>query len=159
MMTDNHTKDADLLFEGSLWCNMDVALRNLDQVFRQWILPAGDEDGVTVIEWYILRALYERDGQHASELARAVGRAATSFTPNLDKLQKKGYIERQPDKADRRAVKIYLTEKAQDIRQDVVDSADKIDTFVRDLFSDEEYLVFQRMLLLLQHLQPDEDAV
>ena len=65
-----------LRFDGSVWCNLDIALRNLDQVFNRVVQPLG----LTIIEWYILRALYERDGQHASELARAVGRAATSFT-------------------------------------------------------------------------------
>ena len=57
--------------------------------------------------------LYDEDGQHASELARAVGRAATSFTPNLDKLQDKALIERRPDPGDRRAVRIYLTDAGQ----------------------------------------------
>jgi DNA-binding MarR family transcriptional regulator len=94
-----------LRFNGSVWCNLDIALRNMDQLYRQSMQSLG----LSVIELYILRALYERDGQHASELARAVGRAATSFTPNLDKLQNKGLIERRPDPGDRRAVRIYLT--------------------------------------------------
>jgi DNA-binding MarR family transcriptional regulator len=80
-------KNSPLRFDGSVWCNLDVALRNVDQIFRQEIKP----EGLTVIEWYILRALYDSDGRHASELARAVGRAATSFTPNLDKLQDKSW--------------------------------------------------------------------
>ena len=73
-----HMKErvSTLRFDGSVWCNLDIALRNLDQVFNRVVQPLG----LTIIEWYILRALYERDGQHASELARAVGRAATSFT-------------------------------------------------------------------------------
>ncbi|MBI1279715.1 MAG: MarR family transcriptional regulator, partial [Anaerolineaceae bacterium] len=100
-------KNQSLRFAGSIWCNLDIALRNLDQVYGQIIEPLG----LTVIEWYILRSLYEQDGQHASELARAVGRAATSFTPILDKLQNKDMIERRPDASDRRAVRIYLTSK------------------------------------------------
>jgi predicted transcriptional regulator len=90
---------SNLRFDGSLWCNLDVALRNLDRLFRKAICPSE----VTTIEWYILRSLYGRDGQHASELAQAVGRAATSFTPNLDKLENRGLVERRPDPADRRS--------------------------------------------------------
>lgn len=140
-----------LRFNGSIWCNLDIALRNLDQLFGRVVQPLG----LTIIEWYILRALYERDGQHASELARAVGRAATSFTPNLDKLQEKGLIERRPDPTDRRAVHIFLTDAAQHYRHDVLHSADDIDAQLRSLFSSEELEAFHKMLIRLQTVEPD----
>jgi MarR family transcriptional regulator, organic hydroperoxide resistance regulator len=135
-----------LRFNGSVWCNLDIALRNLDQVFGRIVQPLG----LTIIEWYILRALYERDGQHASELARAVGRAATSFTPNLDKLQEKGLIERRPDPSDRRAVHIYLTRQAEQYREDILESAERIDQQLAKMFDDREFETFQRVLLELQ---------
>lgn len=140
-----------LRFGGSVWCNLDIALRNLDQLFGRAVQPLG----LTIIEWYILRALFERDGQHASELARAVGRAATSFTPNLDKLQTKGYIERRPDPTDRRAVHIYLTDKAQEIRDSVTTTAQEIDTQIRSLFDAEDFEAFADVLATLQSLEPD----
>lgn len=141
-------KATSLRFDGSIWCNLDIALRSIDQLFRQNIRPVD----LTVIEWYILRALYDRDGQHASELARAVGRAATSFTPNLDKLQDKGFIERRPDKSDRRAVRIYLTDKAHAHRDDVVNSAREIDEQIGELFDGDELEVFNFVLANLQQL-------
>jgi DNA-binding MarR family transcriptional regulator len=140
-----------LRFDGSIWCNVDIALRNLDQVFGQVVQPLG----LTVIEWYILRALYEHDGQHASELARAVGRAATSFTPNLDKLQNKGLVERRADPADRRAVRIYLTEEAHKCRQSVMDSVDEIDTRIAQMFPQGEFESFQNILASLQTISLD----
>lgn len=140
-----------LRFNGSVWCNLDIALRNLDQVFGRVVQPLG----LTIIEWYILRALYDRDGQHASELARAVGRAATSFTPNLDKLQDKGLIERRPDPSDRRAVHIYLTRQGHALREDVLQSAEEIDTMIEGLFDDEEFDIFQNTLAQMQTLAPD----
>lgn len=143
-----------LRFNGSVWCNLDIALRNLDQLFGRTVQPLG----LTIIEWYILRALYERDGQHASELARAVGRAATSFTPNLDKLQEKQMIERRPDPSDRRAVHIYLTSKAEDCREDILKSAEQVDSYINSLFSPEEFETFQQVLALLQSVEPDFDA-
>ena len=144
-------KQVTLRFNGSVWCNLDIALRNVDQVFRRTVRPLK----LTVIEWYILRALYEQDGQHASELARAVGRAATSFTPNLDKLQGKDMIERRPDPSDRRAVRIYLTDKAQNIREDVLSSAEEIDSQIANMFDTGELETFNRVLSELQTLLPD----
>lgn len=144
-------KSTTLRFDGSVWCNLDIALRNLDQVFRRVVRPMG----LTVIEWYILRALYDQDGQHASELARAVGRAATSFTPNLDKLQDKDLIERRPDPGDRRAVRIFLTEKAHDMKDDVLDTAEEIDSEIRELFPDDEFETFLDVMATLQNVMPE----
>jgi len=141
----------NLRFNGSIWCNLDIALRNIDQYFRRQVRSLG----LTVIEWYILRALFEQDGQHASELARAVGRAATSFTPNLDKLQDKGLIERKSDTDDRRAVKIFLTDKAEAIRDDVVNSVDQIDGKFDRYFNKKEIESFQAVLSTMQTLVPD----
>lgn len=140
-----------LRFNGSLWCNLDIALRNLDQIYGQVVEPLG----LTVIEWYILRALYSQDGQHASELARAVGRAATSFTPILDKLQHKDLIERRPDPSDRRAVRIFLTPKATKARQQVLATADQIDTRIQELVPGADFKAFQQVLTTLQSLSMD----
>jgi MarR family transcriptional regulator, organic hydroperoxide resistance regulator len=140
-----------LRFDGSVWCNLDIALRNIDQLFTRVIQPLG----LSVIEWYILRALYDQDGQHASELARSVGRAATSFTPNLDKLQSKGMIERRPDPSDRRAVRIFLTDKAENRRSDIIEAAEALDGRIANLFEDERFEAFQAILSTLQGIELD----
>lgn len=144
--------NVNLRFNGSLWCNLDIALRNIDQVFRHSM----QSTGLSVIEMYILRALFERDGQHASELARAVGRAATSFTPNLDKLQDKGLIERRPDPGDRRAVRIYLTAESEKCREAVMDTTSNIDERIEQVFSDTDYKSFLKVLSGLQTLEPEQ---
>lgn len=144
-------KNHNLRFDGSVWCNLDIALRNVDQLFRRAVRPLG----LTVIEWYILRALYEQDGQHASELARAVGRAATSFTPNLDKLQQKDLIERRPDPSDRRAVRIFLTDRAREVREQVQGTAEDVDKRVANMYSIKDYKSFQEVLSSLQAVTPD----
>ena len=142
---------SNLRFNGSIWCNLDIALRNVDQIFRRSIRSLG----ITVIEWYILRALYEQDGQHASELARAVGRAATSFTPNLDKLQKKDYIERRSDPGDRRAVRIFLTDNGKANKDKVLKMADDVDAQIASAFSGSDYQTFLEVLSSLQSMLPE----
>lgn len=143
----------NLRFDGSLWVNLDIALRRLDQVIGRLIAPLE----LTIIEWYILRALFEEDGQHASTLARAVGRAATSFTPNLDKLQNKGLIERRPDPTDRRAVHIYLTAKGEKLRADVLQSAEEIDSMLRERLSGYDLAAFLAVVNAIQLLDQNDD--
>ena len=142
---------SNLRFNGSVWCNLDIALRNIDQIFNRVVQPLG----LSVIEWYILRALYNQNGQHASELARSVGRAATSFTPNLDKLQDKGLIKRKPDPTDRRAVRIYLTNKAEAKREEIMGAAKMLDKQLSSLFNEEDYRKFQGVLAMLQVINLD----
>ena len=144
-------KISSLRFGGSVWCNLDIALRNVDQMFNRAVQSLG----LSVIEWYILRALYDSDGQHASELARSVGRAATSFTPNLDKLQKKNLIERRPDPSDRRAVRIFLTDEAIEQRDDIIGNAEELDRQIKELFEPEDFAAFQKILATLQNINLD----
>jgi MarR family transcriptional regulator, organic hydroperoxide resistance regulator len=74
---------------------------------------------VSPIHVYILNELYKSDVQKASDLARLVGRAATSFTPILDQLESKFLIERRIHPSDRRAVNICLTEAGKSLREGV----------------------------------------
>ena len=106
---------ADLYFGGSVRCNIDVALRRIDNLYKQ----ETEALGLSVIEWYVLRALYEQDGQMATQLAKVVGRPATSFTPILDQIESKGLIERRKHTRDRRAVTIQLTTKGKALEKRV----------------------------------------
>jgi len=93
-------------------------LRKIEE-FGAALLKQTAASDVSVTEAHILKGLYVQDGQHASTLARAVGRAATSFTPLLDKLEKRGLIERRADAKDRRAVFIHLTSKGWALRETI----------------------------------------
>lgn len=78
-------------------------------------------DDTKLIEVHVLGELFEADGGlHANVLAKAVGREATSFTPILDRLEKRGWIYREADKHDRRAVYIHLTKVGETLRDDVL---------------------------------------
>lgn len=104
----------------SVYVSAFKQLRKIEEL-GQKLLESTAACGVPVVEAHILHALYVEDGQHASTLARAVGRAATSFTPLLDRLEKRGLIERRADKVDRRAVSIHLTHKGWALRGPIED--------------------------------------
>ncbi len=138
-----------LRFDGSLWVNLDIALRNLDRVYEQ----VAARIGVSVVEWYVLRALFEQDGQRPSDLAQLIGRPATSFTPILDHLQRKKLIERRPDPRDRRVVHVHLTRKGKSLRNEVLTSANELDTCIPSRVGNDEWEGFARVLAGLQTLQ------
>jgi DNA-binding MarR family transcriptional regulator len=74
--------------------------------------PILAEHGVTMWGYIVLSALARTDGSAVrtqAALARAIGADKTRIIPVLDDLQKRGYIERQPDPADRRVHLLALS--------------------------------------------------
>jgi len=137
---------ADLRFGGSVWCNLDIALRNVDEIYKH----ETKELNLAVIEWYILRVLYEQDGQMASHLAKAVGRAATSFTPILDQLERKGLIERRTHPSDRRGVQIYLTKQGRALQPKVDAMAERIEKKLSQRIADKDWQGYQQVVANFQ---------
>ncbi len=135
-----------LRYQGAILVNLEVAVRQLTEALEKCV-------GVPAISWHILKALEARDGQHASELARRVGRAATSFTPNLDKLEAAGLVTRKADKTDRRAVRIYLTEAGANFVADHPQEVDEYtDVALRNILAD-DWDGFVRVLTALQDIE------
>jgi DNA-binding MarR family transcriptional regulator len=111
-----------------LYVEMTEYLFHIEKGFQ----PLATEIGVTVSELHILHSLYvHSNGVHASELAASVGKAPTSFTPILDKLVAKGFVERRPDPEDRRAVLIFLTPIGEASRDQVIQDIKPIERRLR----------------------------
>lgn len=132
--------------EVSLYHTFNLALRQLETLYAQTIEPLN----LNVLEWHVLQVLYQQDEQHASTLAKAVGRQVTSFTPVLDKLAREGWIVRQPDLSDRRAVLICLTPKAEAQREAMQGQARAIEEQLQKLISQEDRQVLERIVESLQ---------
>lgn len=108
----------NLKMNGAIWLNLSIAASVTQRIIEN--LTNRADLHLNALELNILMVLFNGDGVKASELARQVGRAATSFTPNLDKLQSRGFIERRADAGgDRRAVNIFLTDHARDRKTDI----------------------------------------
>lgn len=72
-----------------------------------------------IISIYVLALLYEKDDQRASDIARSLKVAPTSFTPTLDRLEIAGLIVRSPHAVDRRSVVISLTAEGKKLKRAV----------------------------------------
>lgn len=138
----------DLRFGGSVWCNLDIALRKVDEIYKNEI----KELDLAVIEFYILRELYEQDGQMASHLAKGVGRPATSFTPILDQLEGKSLIERRMHPSDRRSVQIYLTKRGKALREQIQTVAESVDEKLSQHITEKDWQSYQNVVANMQKL-------
>lgn len=103
---------------GNTWLKTSRFLAEIEKCIKE-DLSTTPAHGLSVTSVYILQALYTKDGQRPMDLATAIGRAATSFTPMLDQLEIGGLIERQINKSDRRSVLIYLTKQGKQLQTDI----------------------------------------
>ena len=137
-----------IVMKDDVFLAMNGAVRNLDEIIQRLLLGTG----LRSIDLFILRSLAKSDGMHASELAKSVGREATSFTSNLDALQKLGYIERRADKADRRAVRIYLTQEGREIQPRVEDAYGELKVMLNRIIGPEGMRDLLNTLMQIQKL-------
>jgi DNA-binding MarR family transcriptional regulator len=65
--------------------------------------------GVTVAEWVILRALFDRENVNPSQLAETIGMTRGAISKLVDRLSAKGFVSCRAEKADRRYQIVALT--------------------------------------------------
>jgi DNA-binding MarR family transcriptional regulator len=140
---------------GANWVNLWIAESATRQVVESVSKKAGL--GLTAIEVCMLAVLFKQDGgMKASVLAAKLGRAATSFTPNIDKLAAKGFIERRPDAGgDRRAVNLHATDKAVKHKADILGALEDAEETIRRQIgvTADEWTAFQRVLAGMQSVE------
>ena len=75
------------------------------------------EEGLPELSWYdLLWALYRRPDRRlrVNELAREVVLSPTAMSRFVDRVEAAGYVRREPDPDDRRALKVALTDAGVD---------------------------------------------
>ena len=75
----------------------------------------------------VMEHLDHQDGLRLTDLAEASGLAPQSVQALVDQLETLGYVERRPDPHDRRAKRIWRTDKARRASQAAADAAHAVD--------------------------------
>ena len=90
----------------------DVA-RLRSAAFDQMMRPLG----ITRAQWRVLGVLYAEDGVTQAELAKRIDLGRVSLGGIIDRLEAAGWVARQRDPADRRANRVWLTDKVVEVRR------------------------------------------
>ncbi|PYI56918.1 MarR family winged helix-turn-helix transcriptional regulator [Paenibacillus flagellatus] len=104
---------------------------------------------ITVDQWEILVVLWEKEGITQKELAERLVRDQTNVGRMLFKLEKKGFVRRVTDDTDRRAMRVYLTPKGREVREDIL--APSIEAYNKTIagLSEEDVDAFRRILAVM----------
>ena len=81
------------------------------------------------------------------QLVNTMGVQPATMTKVLQRLQKRGYVERVKDQRDSRIKKINLTEKGKNIQQSISDVWEDLEIKTFKFFTNEEKVIFRRLLL------------
>jgi MarR family transcriptional regulator for hemolysin len=88
------------------------ALNDAARFLRTYADQRARELNMTRAQWAVLVRLQRCEGVNQSELAEALDLAPITLARLIDKLSAGGLVERRDDDTDRRANRLYLTEKA-----------------------------------------------
>ncbi|TWA60688.1 DNA-binding MarR family transcriptional regulator [Azospirillum brasilense] len=85
------------------------------------------DHGVSMGQWYFLRALWDEDGLTQRELSQRVGMMEPTTVTALNNLERCDLVQRVRNPHDRRKVNIYLTPKGKALRADILPCAEEIE--------------------------------
>lgn len=110
---------------------------------------------VSMWGYSVLVALDESPVRTQVALAEAIGADKTRIIPTLDELQAKGYIERRPDPADRRARLLAITEAGRALKDAVQAEIQRGEERWLSVLSAAERRAFLRALHEMTRVEPN----
>jgi len=102
---------------------------------------------ITPVQWLVLYALQKKDGEIITQLAKRCYLDNSTITGIIDRLEKAGYVSREPIEGDRRVYKIVLLPKAREIKKKAMQINNSIFAKMSEGCTDEEIAVFRKVLL------------
>jgi Transcriptional regulators len=88
-------------------------------------------------------------GENPKSLAVKLDLESSSMTGLLDRLEKKGLIERRPDPHDRRGVLIFLTSQGISARETIKSLVEQLDRKVQEVLSADDIKTFRRIITVI----------
>jgi len=150
--TGTQSADADLKPENSA----GYLVRDTHLLFAKALRTRLQLHQITPGQWYFLRALWDEEGLSQRELSRRVGTTEPTTVSALRLLARNGMIERVRNPRDRRTINIFLTDKARDMKAELMPVAIEVNDIATGGLSDEE---FAQLGALLQKVRENLSAV
>ena len=109
------------------------------------------EFGLYHAQGMILFHLWKEDGMAQNVLAQALNITPPTTTNTLQRMERNGWIRRRRDKTDQRIVRVYLTNKARALRQEVRNTFQELDRELTAVLSENELNILMASLLKVHH--------
>lgn len=101
---------------------------------------------LTVPKALLLLEISPDGGENPKSLSAKFDLESSSMTGLLDRLEKKGLIERRPDPDDRRGVLIFLTSHGIEARETIKSLVEQLDRKLQEALPAEDIKTFRRII-------------
>ncbi len=102
--------------------------------------------GLTVEQYHLLKNTTADTGLSQNQLCELVGKKPANITRILDRLEKKGWIERRQHPDDRRASLVFLTKEGGRISAEVLNDFESYSNWFTDGIDQEEEQICRQVL-------------
>ena len=102
--------------------------------------------GLTNMQHLILEGLWYKEGSTAAELGKFLILDKATLSGVIDRLSEGEWIEKRPDEYDKRVFRLYPSDKANQLKQELIDVRKKGNDLLLADFTIEEKIVFKRLL-------------
>ena len=117
------------------------------------------EYGMTLGQYYFMRALWIEEGLSQRELSRRVGTTEPTTASVLRLLEKNGLVRRVRNRKDRRTINIFLTPKGRNLKNELLRIAIQINEIATDGFSPRDLANIKRLMTAMKaNLDQDEES-
>ncbi len=124
------------------------------EVLKRCCVKRGKPYVVTPPQWMVLYLLYyDQDGLTINTISQRRGLDAPTITGVVKRLEQNGLVERHHDRADRRVVKVYLTDEGKEIMPFLFDAVmDFNETMLRGFSATEEKDFLQKLQQIIANM-------
>ena len=105
---------------------LSQVVREVHRTFSRTLQHRIASHGVSMGQWYFLRALWEEDGLTQRELSQRVGMMEPTTVTALNTLERQDLVRRVRNPHDRRKMNIHLTAKGHALRDALLPCATEI---------------------------------
>ena len=102
--------------------------------------------GLTNIQYVILEVLWLENGLSAVELGTILAIDKATLSGVLERMNEGGWIEKRNDDRDRRAIRVFLTEKADRMKESLQKERQTANDELLSKFTVEEKVLLRRLL-------------
>lgn len=102
--------------------------------------------GLTPVQHLVLEALWAEEGLSAGDIGKKLMLDSATLSGILERMAEKGWIVKSTDEVDKRFIRIYLADRAKDMKTSLIEEREQANEKILVALSLEEKVLLKRLL-------------